>query len=84
LTKYVGPRFTANGEDPKNPNAKLPAYWYTDVVLGYRYNKRLKLQLLVDNVFNRRTATEGNGAAVDPNFYFLPVRNFTLQATVYF
>jgi iron complex outermembrane recepter protein len=84
LTKYVGPRFTANGEDPKNPNAKLPAYWYTDVVLGYRYNKRLKLQLLVDNVFNRRTATEGNGAAVDPTFYFLPVRNFTLQATVYF
>jgi iron complex outermembrane receptor protein len=84
LTKYVGPRYTASGEDPKNPNANLPAYYYTDLVLGYRYNKRLKVQLLVDNLFNRRTATEGNGAVNDPTFYYLPERNFTLQATVYF
>ncbi|CAB3762127.1 TonB-dependent receptor [Paraburkholderia humisilvae] len=84
LTKYVGTRFTGSGEDPNNSNVNLPAYWYTDVVLGFRYKKRLKVQLLVDNLFNRRTATEGNGAAVDPTFYFLPVRNFTLQATVYF
>jgi iron complex outermembrane receptor protein len=84
LTKYVGTRFTGSGEDPKNPNVNLPAYYYSDLVLGFRYQKRLKLQLLVDNLFNRRTATEGNGAAVDPTFYFLPRRNFTLQATVYF
>ncbi|CAE6931791.1 Vitamin B12 transporter BtuB [Paraburkholderia domus] len=84
LTKYVGPRYTGSGEDPKNPNAKLPAYYYTDLVLGFRYKKLLNVQLLVDNLLNRRTATLGNGAAVDPTFYYLPVRNFTLQATVYF
>jgi len=87
LTKYVGKRFTGTGETrgaDYNPNTRLPAYNYTNLNLGYRFAPDLRLQLSLNNLFDHRTAIEGNGAESNPTYYYLTSRNYTLQMTYTF
>ncbi|GAB2789735.1 TonB-dependent receptor [Dyella kyungheensis] len=87
LTKYVGARYTATGETSGanyNPNARLPAYNYTNLNLGYRFMPDLRLQLSLNNLFDHRSVIQGNGAATNPTFYYLSGRNYTVQMTYTF
>ena len=87
LVKYVGTRFTGVGETSGakyNPNTKLPTYNYTNFNIGYRFTPDLRLQLSTNNLFDHRTAIQGNGLAKDPTFYYLAGRNYTVQATYTF
>lgn len=80
-TKFVGKRYAGNGEDPGNDNRNLPAYNYTNFNLGYRFDHGLSLRLAVNNVFDHRTITEGNGNDTDSKltYYYLAQRNYSLQ-----
>lgn len=81
MTKYVGRRYAGKGEDPGNDNRNLPAYNYTNLNLGYRFDHGLSLRLAVNNVFDHRTITEGNGNDTDSKltYYYLAQRNYSLQ-----
>lgn len=87
LVKYVGTRFAGVGETggaTYNPNTRLPRYNYTNFNIGYRFTPDLRLQLSTNNLFDHRTAIQGNGLAKDPTYYYLARRNYTVQATYTF
>jgi len=85
LTKYVGHRFAGAGELPTfNPNARLPSYDFTDLSAGYRLENRLTLQVLVSDLFDHHTVTDGSGARTSPTFYHLPGRSYLTELTLKF
>jgi len=85
LTKYVGHRFAGTGELANgNPNVRLPAYHFTDLVVGYRIDHLLKAQFMVNDLFDLHSKTEGSGALTNPTYYYLPGRNYMAQVTMDF
>jgi iron complex outermembrane receptor protein len=81
MLKYVGPRF-ATLYSATNPNTNLPAYYYSNLTVGYRYRTNVRISLTVNNLTDRLTATDGSGAAVNPTYYYMPARNFMGQILI--
>lgn len=85
LTKYVGHRFAGVGQLASGANyTRLPAYSDTDLTIGYRLGKRYRFEFQIDNLFDNRSITEGNGSSSLLTYYYLPSRNFYGTVSVSF
>jgi iron complex outermembrane receptor protein len=82
--RYVSESFL---EPTNQPEMVLPAFFVTDLRFGINFYKENRLELFLNNIFNKQYFTYG--APVDPDYdgnlqpgYFIqPPRNFFLQLT---
>ncbi|MBC3881480.1 TonB-dependent receptor [Undibacterium sp. LX40W] len=90
IAKTVGDQFAKDGE----PAAyKIAAYTSTDLTMGYRWKnpgrfvKNLKVQLGIDNLFNKESATSISASSKGVQFdqyTFMPKRGWSLSTSIDF